>query len=175
MTLIFTPRDNNANGNMAEVCRCYIVVCGYHDIWRCCNSLFSPLHYSGMSVLARVYARARISDALKGLRSWRTINSVALTFSVTPRTCEDKDKADDESSRHTENPRSYLFSFLPPACHSSCRAAPPERNEKRTGNAENNRESCGNYERTRNILVLVSYRFVACERGVEESTTFRDR
>lgn len=46
----------------------------------------------------------------------------------------------------------FLFS---PARHSSCcRVAQPERNEKRTGNAENNRESRGNYKRTGDILVL---------------------
>lgn len=99
-----------------------------------------------------VYARVHVlRTLLRDSLSWRTINSVALTFSVTPRTCEDKDKADDESSRRTENPRSYLFSLLF-ACHSSYCYAMPERNKKRIGNAKNNRESRGNYER--DMLVL---------------------
>lgn len=94
-----------------------------------------------------VYARVHVlRTLLRDSLSWRTINSVALTFSVTPRTCENKDKADDESSQRTENPRSYLFSLLS-ACHSSCCCATPRRNEKHIRNAENNRESRGNYER----------------------------
>lgn len=67
LTIFILRNGNNVNDNMTKVCRCYIVVYGYRDIRRSCNSLFSPLHYSGMYVRARVYARARISDALKGL------------------------------------------------------------------------------------------------------------
>lgn len=52
----------------------------------------------------------------------------------------------------------------------------PEQNEKRTENAKNNRESRGNYERTRDILVLVPIDSLPRmdKMSIEESIIFHD-
>lgn len=52
----------------------------------------------------------------------------------------------------------------------------PEQNEKRTENAKNNRESRGNYEKTRDILVLFPLNSLprVDKMSTEESLIFHD-